>query len=81
MGEKEYKTFVLLEFAHKTKEEVKKLAIENYGNKVQLRDSDGHLMEGGRAFGKYNEIGMALDCESEDDATQVARFLRGEKSK
>jgi hypothetical protein len=75
------KTFVLLEFARKPKEEVKKLAIENYGNPVRIRDSDGHELDGGRAFGKYNDMGLALDCGSEAQAERVAGMLRGETTK
>jgi hypothetical protein len=72
---------ILLEFAGKTKEEVKKLAIENYGNKVQVRDSQGRLTEGGAAFGTYHELGMCLQCKSEDEAKHVASILRGEDTK
>ena len=72
------KTFVLLEFAKKTKAEVKKMAIENYGNRVQIRDSQGHLTEGGLSFGTYHDTGLALDCNSEDEAKHVASILRGE---
>jgi hypothetical protein len=74
-------TYVLLEFTGKTKEEVKKLANENYGNKVQVRDSQGRVTEGGLSFGTYKEIGMALHYESKSEAEHVASILRGENSK
>ncbi len=69
---------VLLEFARKTREEVKKLAIENYGNKVQVLAPNGGVMEGGLSFGIYHDVGMALRCHSKDDAERVASLLRGE---
>jgi hypothetical protein len=77
----EPKTFVLLEFSKKTKAEVKKMAIENYGNRVQVRDSQGRLTEGGLSFGTYHDTGLALDCNSEDEAKHVASILRGEPAK
>ncbi len=70
-------TYILLEFAGKTREEVKKLAIENYGNKVQIRDSQGRLTEGGSSFGTYHETGMALHYDSRKEAKRVASLLRG----
>lgn len=75
------KTFVLLEFTGKTKEAVKKLANENYGNKFQIRDSQGTVTEGGLSFGTYKEIGMAVQYESKEKAERVARILRGENPK
>ena len=74
-------TYVLLEFAGKTREEVKKLAVENYGNKVQIRDLEGRLTEGGLSFGTYHETGMALHYHSRNEAEQVASLLRGKDSK
>jgi len=79
LGEVGLETFVMLEFIHKTKEEVKKLTIENYGNKVQFRESGGRLVELGQSFGAYNQIGMALDCGSAQQAKFVASLLRVEK--
>jgi hypothetical protein len=69
---------VLLEFAGRTKEEVKRLANENYGNKVQVRDSQGQVMEGGISLGAYHEIGMSLHYKSQDEAKRAAGILRGE---
>ena len=80
LGDVGFETFVMLEFIHKTKEEVKKLAIENYGNKVQFRESDGRLVEVGQSFGAYNQIGMALDCGSAGRAKTAAILLRGDKA-
>jgi len=37
-------------------------------------------MEGGRAFGSYNQIGMTLKCDSEDEAKRVVNLLLGEKT-
>jgi nucleoside-specific outer membrane channel protein Tsx len=75
------KTYVLLEFTGKTKEEVKKLANENYGNKIQVQDSQGRVTEGALSFGTYKEIGMALHYENKAEAEHVAGILRGENSK
>ena len=74
-------TYVLLEFVGKTREEVKKLAIENYGNKVQIRDLQGRLIEGGLSFGTYHETGIALHYNSRNEAEQAASLLRGKDSK
>ncbi len=73
--------YVLLEFSGKLEGEVKKIATENYGNKIQIQDSHGHLTDGGLSFGTYNKIGMALQYNSEEEAKQVASILRGEKAK
>jgi hypothetical protein len=73
--------YILLEFAGKTKEVVKHMAIENYGNKVRIRDSQGRLTDGGLSFGTYNEIGMALECRNEDEAKHIASLLRREHTK
>lgn len=73
--------YVLLEFAGKTREEVKKLAVENYGNKVQIRDLQGRLTDGGLSFGTYHETGLALQYKSRTEAEQVASLLRGKDSK
>lgn len=72
---------VLLELAGKTRQEVKKLAADNYGNTVQVRDMHGRLTEGGLSFGTYHEIGLVLRCKNEDEARQVAGILRGEGAK
>ncbi len=74
-------TYVFVEFAGKTQTEVKKLAIENYGNKVQVRDLQGRLTEGGLSFGTYHETGMALHYSSKKDAERAASILRGKDSK
>jgi len=74
-------TYVLLEFAGKTREEVKKLAVENYGNKVQIQDSEGRLTDGGLSFGTYLERGMALHYNNRNEAEQAASLLRGKNSK
>ena len=73
--------YVLLEFAGKTHEEVKKLAVENYGNKVQIGDLQGRLTDGGLSFGTYHETGLALQYKSRTEAEQVASLLRGKDSK
>jgi hypothetical protein len=78
VAEEKSQSYVLLELAGKTRQEVKKLATENYGNKVQVRDRHGRLIEGGLSFGTYHEIGLALQCKGEDEAKQVASILRGE---
>lgn len=75
------KVIVLLEFTGKTKEEVKTVANENYGNKVHVRDLQGRVTEGGFSFGTYKEIGMAVHYESKDEAENVASILRGENRK
>jgi hypothetical protein len=75
------RVFILMEFAGRTKEEVKKVAIENYGNQVLVRDLEGQVIEGGISLGTYNEIGMSLQYKSQDEAKRVASILRGEQSK
>jgi hypothetical protein len=74
-------TYVLLEFAEKTPGEVKKLATENYGNKVQIQDLQGRLTEGGLSFGIYHEIGLTLHYSGREEAEHVASILRGKSSK
>jgi hypothetical protein len=73
--------YVLVEFTGKTAAEVKKLARENYGNKLEVRDRQGRSVEGGRAFGTYQEIGMAVQFESQDVAERAAGILRGKAGK
>jgi hypothetical protein len=70
--------WVLLEFAGKTREQVKKLAVENYGNKVQIRDPQGHVIDAGLSFGTYQQVGLTLQCKNEADANRIASILRGE---
>ena len=72
------KGFVLLEFIGKTKAEVKKMSVENYGNKVHVRLLEGKLIEGGLSLGTYKEMGLALQYQTEDEARHVASLLRGE---
>ena len=72
--------YVMLEFAKKTKQEVKKLAVENYGNKVQLRDQQGNITEAGLSFGTYQNTGLTLQCKDQANANRVADILRGESS-
>lgn len=60
---------------------MKKVANENYGNKVHVRDLQGRVTEGGLSFGTYKEIGMAVHYESKDEAGHVANILRGENPK
>jgi hypothetical protein len=81
VAEEKSQTYVLLEFAGKTKQEVKKMANENYGNKVQIRDPQGNLTEGGLSFGIYHEIGLALQCKNENEAKHLASLLRREDAK
>ncbi len=78
VAEEKSGSFVLLELAGKSKLEVKKLAAENYGNKVQVRDLQGNLSDGGLSFGSYHEIGLALQCKNQDEARRVAGLFRGE---
>jgi hypothetical protein len=78
VSEKNADYYVLLELAGKTKQEVKKLASENYGNKVQIRDPQGHLTDAGLSFGTYHETGLALQYKSEDEANRIASIFRGE---
>lgn len=73
--------YILLEFVGKTQEEVRKLAIENYGNKVHIRDLQGRLTDGGLSFGTYHETAMALQYASKKEAELVAGILRGKDSK
>ena len=75
------KTYVLVEFVGRTKEEIRKLANENYGNRVQIRDSQGRLTEGGTSFGLYHKIGMTLHYNTSGEAKHVANILRGEETK
>ena len=79
--EEKQSVYVLLEFTGKTKEAVKKIANENYGNKVQIRDPQGRLTGGGLSFGIYKEMGMAVFYETKDEAGHVAGILRGEDAK
>ena len=79
--EEKEKTYVLLQFKGKTKEEVKKVANENYGNEVLVRDLEGRITDGGLSFGTYKETGMALHYETKNEAARVASILRGENSK
>ena len=78
VAEEKSQSYVLLELAGKTRQEVKKLAAENYGNKVQVRDLQGRIIEGGLSLGTYHEIGLALKCKGEHEAKQIASTLRGE---
>ncbi len=73
--------YVLMEFAGKTREQVKKLAVENYGNKVQIHDPQGHVIDAGLSFGTYQQTGMTLQCKNEADANRIATILRGEPSR
>jgi hypothetical protein len=75
--EEQSQVYLLLEFAGKTKEEVKKLAVENYGNQVRILDVNGGLTEGGLSFGTYHEVGMALHYNTRNEAERVASLLRG----
>ncbi len=70
--------FVLLEFTGKTKEAVKKLTVENAGNRVGVRDAKGNVIEGGLSFGSDTALGMAILYDNKEKATQVAGILRGE---
>lgn len=72
---------LLLEFAGKSKDEVKKLAAANYGNKVRIQDATGGLTDGGLSFGTYHEVGMALHYSSKSEAERVASLLQGEAGK
>ena len=75
------RVFILLEFAGRSKEEVKKVSVENYGNQVLVQDLQGKVLDGGISLGTYNEIGMSLLYKSQDEAGHVASILRGEKSR
>jgi hypothetical protein len=74
-------TYVLLEFGGKTEEEARKIAGENLGNQAQVRDAAGHVVDSGFISGTYKEIGLALQCQSEDEAKRVASILGGEPIK
>jgi hypothetical protein len=67
--------YVLLEFGGKTEEEARKVAVENLGNQAQVRDAAGHVVESGFISGTYQEIGLALEYKSEDEARRVASIL------
>lgn len=69
--------YLLVEFKGKTKDDVKKLAYANFGNKVQLKDGSGQVTESGLAFGGYRDTGLALNFKTEEEAEKVARILRG----
>jgi hypothetical protein len=72
--------YLLVELVGKTKAEVKKLAIENSGNKVKIRDSQGGFTDGGLSLGTNEEqTAMVLHFDSKNAAMQVAGILRGEK--
>ena len=72
--------YLLVELVGKTKAEVKKLAIENSGNKVKIRDSQGGFTDGGLSLGTNEEqTAMVLHFDSKNAAMQVASILRGEK--
>ena len=60
---------------------MKKVANENYGNEVLVRDLEGRITDGGLSFGTYKETGMALHYETKNEAARVASILRGENSK
>jgi hypothetical protein len=79
--EKNSQMYVLFEYAGKTREAVKKLAVENYGNKVEVRDLQGRVTEGGLSFGTYHETGLALQYGNKREAESVAGILTGADSK
>ena len=66
-------------FPEEAKEAVKKVAVENYGNKVFVRDLQGQVIEGGISLG--TSVGMSLQYKSKDEAEHVAGILRGENFK
>lgn len=78
VAEEKSASYVLLELTGKTRQEVKKLSIENYGNTVQIRDSQGRLIEGGLSLGTYRETGLTLQCKTENDAKHIASIFRDE---
>jgi hypothetical protein len=69
---------VLLEFRGKSKEEVKRLALENFGNRVQVCDGEKSVSEGGVAGGRYRETGIVLHYKVKADADHAAGVLRGD---
>jgi hypothetical protein len=69
--------YVLWEFSRRPREEVRKMALDNYGNKVRIEDSQGKQTDAGQAFGAYRETGMALQVDSQEEAERVAKLLRG----
>jgi hypothetical protein len=81
MAEINSQSYVLLDLAGKTKEEVRKLAVENYGNKVEIRDAQGNLTDGGLSFGTYHDIGLTLQVQNEEEAKRVAGMLRADGGK
>lgn len=73
--------YVLLELAGKTKQQVKKLAVENYGNKVEVRDVQGRLTDAGLSFGTYHDTGLTLEFQNEAEADRIASIFRSEVSR
>ena len=70
--------FVLVEFRGKSKDEVKKLALENFGNRVQVRDAEKRVTEAGVAGGRYRETGIVLHYKVKAEADHAAGVLRGQ---
>ncbi|HTV39995.1 MAG TPA: hypothetical protein VMF08_05435 [Candidatus Sulfotelmatobacter sp.] len=71
------RAYVLLEFAGKTPEEARAMALDNLGNKVQIQDANGKLAGSGFITGTYKDIGITLSYNSEDEANRVAHVLEG----
>jgi hypothetical protein len=69
--------YLFFELTGKTKGEIKKLANENYGNKVQICDLRGHIIDGGLSFGTYKETELTVQYGSKDEAERAAGVLRG----
>jgi len=71
-------SYVLLEFADKTPTEAKAMAIENLGNKAQIRNASGDVVGSGIVMGGSDKnIGIALSYNSEEEAQRVASALEG----
>lgn len=71
------RSYVLLEFAGKTPDEARAMALDNLGNKVQIQGASGNLVGSGFVSGTDKDIGVALSYNSADEANRVARALEG----
>ena len=72
--------YVLLKFAGKTEDEARKMIIDNFGNRVQIRNAAGQIVDvvdAGHVAGAYDGIGLALPYDTAEEAQRVASVLKG----